>query len=81
MWDPLGKEHVTVNLKDAGCDEDTTNHFLQLMVSGTYQDQMQLLRKHRSTLLDELHTAQKRIDCLDYLIYHMQRQNGENRIS
>lgn len=32
-----------------------------------------LLGKHRDTLLDTMHREQKRIDCLDYLLYQMKK--------
>ncbi len=74
-WNPLSKNHVIENLKDAGCGADMTEHFLQLMEKGTRQDQLQLLRKHRIALMDDMHAAQKRVDCLDYLIYQLGKQH------
>ena len=40
------------------------------------QEQLRLLRQHRAALLDRLHVSQRQIDCLDYLIYHMEERNG-----
>ena len=37
---------------------------------------MRLLRIHRQGLLDEVHTGEKRIDCLDYLVYQMEKENA-----
>ena len=34
-----------------------------------------ILARHRRTLLDALHADEKRIDCLDYLIYKIEKQN------
>ncbi|MDE7243532.1 MAG: hypothetical protein K2O18_06090 [Oscillospiraceae bacterium] len=78
-WDPLSTSHVAENLKDAGCSADMTAQFLQLMEKGTLQDQMRLLRKHRITLMDDMHAAQKRVDCLDYLIYQLSKRHEKIR--
>ena len=32
------------------------------------------LSKHRKHLLDQVHVHQKEIDCLDYLIYSLEKQ-------
>lgn len=34
----------------------------------------QLLQKHRRSLLDNLHRDQKQIDCLDYLLFMMGKE-------
>ena len=33
-----------------------------------------LLRQQRRKLLGEIHTGQKQLDCLDYLLYRMDRE-------
>lgn len=35
---------------------------------------MKILSAYRKYLLDKLHKYEKRIDCLDYLIYQLQHQ-------
>ena len=32
-----------------------------------------ILTRHRRTLLDTVHAEQKKIDCLDYLFYKMEK--------
>lgn len=32
-----------------------------------------ILARHRRTLLDTIHADQKKIDCLDYLVYQMEK--------
>ena len=34
---------------------------------------MKLLTAKRKELLDEIHAGQRKLDCLDYLIYELQR--------
>lgn len=64
------------NLKDAGCGAADIERFLQLGQEGKRPEQLRLLRQHRAALLDRLHVSQRQIDCLDYLIYHMEERNG-----
>lgn len=71
MWNPLKKEAVMQNLKDAGCDQDFVTHFLRLVEEGTQREQLHALAVQRERLLTSLRSEQKRIDCLDYLIYQM----------
>ena len=33
-----------------------------------------LLAGHRKKLLDHCHAAEKKIDCLDYLVYQMEKK-------
>ncbi len=35
------------------------------------------LAKHRRVLLDALHREQKRIDCLDYLVYTIEKNEKQ----
>ncbi len=79
MWNPLGKREVMENLKDAGCSKDTVERFLMLLADGSYSEQQKLLRAERTQLLDALHVAQKHIDCLDYLIYQLQKHHDEKK--
>ena len=63
------------NLRDAGCSGEFIREFTELGRSGREAEQRRLLSKRRAELLDELHESQRRIDCLDYLIY-MRRRGG-----
>ena len=62
------------NLKDAGCNEETINKYFQFKEEGREKEQYRLLSLHRAQLLDKIHTDQKMIDCLDYLIYSMKNK-------
>ena len=68
------EEDVIQNLKDAGCDEDTISEFVEDMRQDRMEAGRHLLDLYRSTLLDELHKAQAHIDCLDYLVWQMDKQ-------
>lgn len=64
---------VVQNLKDAGCNEEFIEAFRVCCEQGKEREGMRLLAKHRNGLLDAMHREQKRIDCLDYMIYQIQK--------
>lgn len=64
---------VTQNLIDAGCSQAMVKKFMELQ--GQKTEQLDLLSCHRQRLLDKLHLQEHRIDCLDYLIYRMEKNN------
>ena len=68
------KTRLLRNLKDAGCDEAMIQKYLQLQKEGKRQEQFRLLALHRASLLDRVHVSQNMIDCLDYLIYTIKRE-------
>lgn len=65
------KEAVIQNLADAGCSRESIEEYLALEENGTVKAQLVLLEKHRKALLHAVHENQKKIDCLDYLIYQV----------
>lgn len=71
------EEDLIQNLKDAGCDQATIQIFLADLHGGKQSKGIRLLEKHRRTLLDVLHLEQKRIDCLDYLLFTLQKQKRQ----
>ena len=63
------RDAVAQNLRDAGCTEEFVACFLSVLEQGTKEKQLCLLYEQRRLLLDGVHSAQARLDCLDYLIY------------
>ena len=63
----MDKEHIIQNLKDAGCNANLISDFFSL----EKKEQLTILAKHRTKLLANLHENQKRIDCLDFLIFQL----------
>lgn len=63
------------NLKDAGCDAQTIEKFMSDLQKGKEESSLKQLAVHRKKLLDSIHKEQKRIDCLDYLVYQMSKTN------
>lgn len=67
------REDIVRNLKDAGCSDDFSQKFMAAL-SDT--EKMRMLTAQRDFLLNNLHTAQEKLSCMDYLIYQMKK--GEN---
>lgn len=72
-----GEEDMIQNLKDAGCPRDFIMDFMAKFTKGKKHEELRLLAAHRRNLLDTLHQAEKRIDCLDYLVYRLQKSEKE----
>ena len=68
------EQAVIQNLKDAGCCRETVERFLALGDAGDVQGQLQLLAQHRKCLLEKVHREERRIQCLDYLVYRLHSQ-------
>ena len=68
---------IIQNLKDAGCDEKIIDSFMHCYKCGDVRNGLRTLNRHRKDLLDELHGEQRRIDCLDYLIFELNRAETE----
>ena len=70
--DTLGILHQ--NLVDAGCDEKTIEQCMDLAKEQKRADILPLLSRHRTVLLNTVHTGQKQIDCLDFLVYSVEKE-------
>lgn len=70
---------IIQNLKDAGCSADTIADFMEDIEGGKMAEGLKLLAVHRRSLLDHLHEEQKRIDCLDYLVWQMEKPKGKTK--
>ena len=66
-------EAVKQNLRDAGCSDEFIVTFMRLWESGTSEEQLRLLSRQRRGLLDALHAEQRKLDCLDYLRYQLEK--------
>ena len=62
------------NLLDAGCGSDTVQQCMDLVKRRESSELLRLLSRHRRELLDTVHQNEKRIDCLDYLSYQIEKQ-------
>ena len=65
---------VVQNLKDAGCTDEMAEKFMALQDREGGEEQLKFLSVHRKHLLEQLHRYERQIDCLDYLIYQMEKK-------
>ena len=68
---------IEQNLSDAGCCQAQIVRFLELEEQQKRREQYRLLEQHRAALLDALHRDQYKIDCLDYMVFTMQKEDRE----
>ncbi len=66
---------IRQNLKDAGCCEKQIHDLINEMKNGNRDIWQKKLSAHRCCLLDELHKEQRCIDCLDYFLYMVEKEN------
>lgn len=69
------KGMIYQNLKDAGCDDVLTKKCMSILESGDAGDMLPLLKKYKHGLLSKVRKEQQQIDCLDFLIYKLQKEN------
>lgn len=77
--DPLSKEAVIQNLEDAGCSAEFIQKYLEISDSGGTSVRLRLLESQRKELLGQLHAQQRKLDCLDYLRYQLQKNQKNQR--
>lgn len=66
------RESVIQNLEDAGCETEMIRDFLEWFDKGQQAKQLELLEHQREYLLSRVHMDERRISCLDYLVYQIQ---------
>ncbi len=74
--DSYNENAIVQNLIDAGCGQEFIAEFMEDLRTENTSKSLKLLAAHRRMLLDNLHKEQKRIDCLDYLVYTMTKENS-----
>jgi len=64
------------NLLDAGCSGDMIQRCMDLAGKQERRELLHVLSHHRRELLDLIHLSEKRIDCLDYLVFQIEKQEN-----
>ena len=62
------------NLEDAGCGPETVQECLKLADACDWNGLHFLLSRHRKVLLYTVHAKQKELDCLDFLLFQIERK-------
>ncbi len=61
------------NLVDAGCDHQTVTCCMEGFWKSNQLEIERLLKQQRKKLLGDIHVGQKQLDCLDYLLYQLDK--------
>ncbi len=69
------KGMIKQNLIDAGCDKEMVNFCISLAEQKSESELKKLLVQHKRDLLDSIHIRQKQVDCLDFLVYQIEKGN------
>lgn len=67
------KDAILQNLKDAGCTPQMIEKFMLYFDKNQKEKQLALLAAQRQDLLNRVHVEEKKICCLDYLIYQIEK--------
>lgn len=65
---------IIQNLKDAGCDEQCISDIMAAWENGRTEQVLRLLSSHRAELLNRFHKSKNCIDCLDYLVFQIEKE-------
>ncbi|WP_028044557.1 hypothetical protein [Candidatus Stoquefichus massiliensis] len=68
------------NLQDAGCNNEQIYCFMQYLENKDYKKQVHFLKCHRCILKEDMHEVQKKIDCLDYLLYSLKKEEQNHEL-
>ena len=61
------------NLIDAGCSKQEIIVCIDFARNGKWKKLLPILAEHKKRLLEQIHTSEKQIDCLDFLIYQLNK--------
>lgn len=70
------RDNLIQNLKDAGCCEEMIRDFMEHFDENDIEQQIALLELHRGDLLDNVHSEERKISCLDYLLYQIRKNTA-----
>ena len=74
MKDDHAQEDMALrNLRDAGCAQAVIEQFMKSCKDKDAVAQIRILSKQRALLLEILHEDQRRLDCLDYLLFQLKK--------
>ncbi len=74
MFEHRSEEQWAQCLKDSGCNKKKIADLMECRRCEKKVEEISLMKNHRRALLDQLHRSQKQIDCLDYLIYQLEKR-------
>ncbi len=69
----IDNEILHQNLKDAGCDKELNEKCLEVCNEASHSKMLSLLQCYSNQLLDDIHSKQDNLYCLDYLIHRLRK--------
>ena len=69
-------EKIIENMKAAGCSYEDAERVRLMHKAGMDKDILQVMKKCRCILIDEMHDSQRRVDMMDRLIRMTETQGG-----
>lgn len=66
------------NLEDAGCSRKMIQDCMGYAQEHKIRELLQILASHKKSLLDTVHGCYQQIDCLDYLIYQLNKEQEQS---
>jgi len=67
--------YIKRGLRDCGFKAAAAEEYLQYAREQRQTEQLRLLNLHRRKLMGDLHTAQKQVDVMDFLIRSLEEEN------
>lgn len=61
------------SLHELDCDEELAGQIVRLVEAREYERAAELLRRHKRTLLTELHCCESKVDLADFLLYQLKQ--------
>ena len=67
----LQRLSMIMTLHDVGFSNEEVEAYMRLFLKGdsTEKERLEMLKKKRGKVLDEIHFKEKQLDCMDYLRY------------
>ena len=68
------KERLIQGFSEAGCSQETAERISTLYETGSYGEMLHQMKVQRCVLIDEMHESQRKVDRMDFLIRHQEKQ-------
>ena len=73
----MNLKQLKQNLSDAGCDNEVVENIVRMCESGNVEGALQIMKKDRCRLMEELHESGRKVDCLDFLIRATEKEMNQ----
>ena len=77
----MNLERIKQNLSDVRCPEETARNILRMCEVGNMDGALQMMKKDRCRLMEEMHECGRKVDRLDLLIRLTEKEMKETHIN